>query len=139
MSILEEKSLQTNEQEKFLLKNEIITNSFFLGSQTTPIRYFELSERKKEFVILLLSYELNFQPNKLDYYFRTAKRLQFLFQIPGWKLLLPNSKEFTKSEIRKNIIELANEFKSDIHKKKFSISLLQASALNKAYKNFLWE
>lgn len=139
MSILEETQQLVVDKDIFYSKTKIIPNNYFTATQGTSTTGTGLPAAAKEFVILLLSYELNYQPQKLDYYYRTAKRLQQLFQIPGWQLLLPTTKTFSTKTLRKKIILKANQFKSDIQKGTIQISLTQAASLNKAYKNFLWE
>ena len=139
MSTLEKSINITEPKEAESTKINKITNEYFIGSFIKNTRYVDLTKTGKKFLILLLSYELNFEVRKLDYYFRIAKRLQNLFHIPGWKLLLPNTKLDTRRSLREKIIESANLFKADISKGKVIISLTQAEFLNKAYKNFLWD
>ena len=139
MSIVQ-KSININEaKENESTKIDKITNEYFTGSCINNTYYVDLTKTGKRFLILLLSYELNFEIQKLDYYFRIAKRLQNLFHIPGWKLLLPNTNLNNRRSLRGKIIEAANLFKSDISKEKVIISLTQAGLLNKAYNNFLWD
>ena len=72
MSILEEKLYETNKKESTIGTKTIITDSFFVGSRLIITKYSDLPENAKEFIILLLSYELNFEPHKLEYYYRIA-------------------------------------------------------------------
>ncbi len=116
-----------------------VTNQYFSGKRKRNTYYDELTKTGEEYVILLISYELNFEVKKIDYYFRLAKKLQHSFHIPGWKLHLPNPKNFDKKFVRNKIITLAISFKSELDKEQASISVTQAFVLNNAYKNFLWE
>lgn len=121
-------------------KNRLtIQNTYFKGAGSRNTQYLELSILGKKFLLNLVSYELNFTPKKIDYYYLGAKKLQTLFHIPGWILLLPTTNYLTKNHFRTKIIAQANEFNSEMIHEIVRISTFQAHALNKAYKNFLWE
>ena len=139
MSILEETKPLESGKKIFFSKSTIIPNTYFSSSCGSSSTVTKLPNNSRKFIILLLSYELNYRPQKMDYYYRSAKKLQQMFHIPGWQLLLPNEKSFSIISLRKKIILSANKFKSDIQKGRIQISHTQAAALNKAYKIFLWE
>lgn len=116
-----------------------ITNQYFSGQRKRNTFYDELSINGKEFILLLISYELNFEAKKIDYYFRLAKKLQLSFHIPGWLLHLPDPTVYVKKNVRNKIIRLAIIFKNELETEQASISSNQAFFLNNAYKNFIWE
>lgn len=117
----------------------INVSKYFYGYRVRNSPLTELTLAGREFVLLLVSYELNFEIKKLDYYFRVAKKVQHLFYIPGWKLLLPDTKLNTKKLVRRKILDLGIMVKSEIENKNLVISTIQAHFLNKSYSNFLWE
>jgi hypothetical protein len=135
-----EKILESKVVSNFQYPRQFIENSFFTGSKNNLTTFNDLTEDAKMFLLILVSYQLNFEPNKLDYYFRKAKKIQNLFKIPGWILILPNVKiGNTKKSLRLSIKDLAINFRLEIQNKTVNISYSQAQALNNAYKNFLWE
>ena len=138
MSSTDENTLLTKTRvvgkEKF---QSTIQNTYFKGAGEKNIHYNELTPRGKKFVLWLVSYELNFEPLKIDYYYLPAKKIQTLFHVPGWILLLPNEL-ITKKTFRKKILTLAHTFNTELQHNKL-LSRYQAHLLNKAYNNFLWE
>ena len=139
--------LTINEKTKPIIINTIdsglkpvaITNQYYSGQRKRNTFYDELSKNGQEFILLLISFELNFEPKKIDYYFRSAKKLQNTFHIPGWRLCLPDSNVYLKKIVRNKIIRLSIIFKNELEKEQTSISSIQAFFLNNTYKNFLWE
>ena len=132
----------SDEENTFNLSKEtstLIKPIYFSGSRNRNTTITELSIVGREFVLLLVSYELNFEIKKLDYYFRVAKKVEQLFHIPGWKLILPDVHGYTKISIRRKILKLAILFKSELDGNLFTISKIQANFLNKAYNSLLWE
>ena len=123
-------------RETFTLPKPV---QYFNGYRNRNTSMTELSIAGKEFVLLLVSYELNFEIKKLDYYYRVAKKVQQIFYIPGWKLLLPGIHGYTKRSIKFNILVLALQFKSELDRKLVLISTIQAHFLNKAYNSLLCE
>lgn len=139
MSIInEEQSIPGIIWTHFEKKKTYMGNEYFLGSGCKNIKYKELNLTGKRFILWLISYELNFDYAKIDYYFRNAKNLQMLFDLPGWMLLLPNAQGITKDILKKNLINQAIAFKGEQNKQSITLSSLQAHTLNCAYKKFLW-
>ena len=102
-AINEELSINVSNDSFLLSQPPRFSNQYFLGYRKRNTSIAELTDIGKEFVILLVSYELNFANKKLDYYFRVAKRVQQLFHIQGWKLLLPDIHGYTKKSARREI------------------------------------
>ena len=119
--------------------NHTIQNNYFIGKHKKNSLYIELPPQSKKFVLWLVSYSLNFEIQKADYYYRLAKKIQQQFNIPGWLLLIPLSDGFTKDSLKYKIKEQALEFKKELEYKGVKISTIQAHTLNKMYSNFLWE
>ena len=115
-----------------------VQNDYFFGSGNKNITYRELNLIGKRFILWLISYELNFDYSKIDYYYRMVKMLQILFDLPGWILLLPNAEGIRKELLKKHVIHQANAFNVELIKQNIKLSTMQAHALTSAYKKFLW-
>ena len=132
-------SLESVSDTTYVSEIQSIKNEYFRGKPRKNITYLELTPKTKEFILYLVSYSLNFETKKTDYYYRLAKKVQELFQLPGWLLIIPYGDAFTKGHLKLKIKERALDFKKELANNDVIISAIQAHILNKMFRNFLWE
>jgi hypothetical protein len=94
----------------------------------------------KRFIILLLSFVLNFTDKyKRPYYFRNAMALKNAFNVPGHLLILPIKWAPSKLFLINEILFYVRSFSYLLQTHSFSISSHQSILLEKIYNAFLWE
>lgn len=119
---------------------KILNSSFFNATSNIGCFFDELPKEGKKFILLLLSYQLNFvNKDMLVYYYRAAKNIQLSFKIPGTKLLLPTSDSSRTKLIKTKIISMAESFKIQLELKNILISKYQSQLLEISYNKILWE
>lgn len=136
--IPDNQSIEQQSESSILNKKQTIRNDYFIGRPRKNVPYLDLTPIAKQFILYILSYTLNFEIQKSDYYYRMSKLSQDLFRIPGFLLLIPE-KEWTKEHLKIQIKEKAIEFRKELTNNDVTISAIQAHVLNKMYRNFLWE
>jgi len=124
--------------KSFMYKsNQINLFPFFSHNESS---IYEIPDSGKKFIILLLSFQLNFADKfKKAYYFRNAISIKNSFKVPGHLLLLPSKSSPSKGFIINEILYYVHSFIYLLESKKVLISSYQSNLLEKAYNSFLWE
>ena len=103
--------------------------------------FYEIPDSGRKFIVLLLSYQLNFvNQYKKSYYYRNAIALKNSLKVPSSSLLLPKFvPQIGSGYLTNEILFYAQSFAFLLSSHKFTISPYQAKILERAFNSFLWE